>query len=128
MPDRDAFRGNNTLHRWIAVGWVLWLLVVTAASILPNEYKHYSRTSGIAHHAAHLSVFAVAGALPVFAFRLWFLQTTILVFALAVWLEWMQARKFGISLEIWDILTNVLGAASGALAAWWRLRTSRAED
>ncbi len=99
----------------LAAVWILWILLIAAVSLPPIAFKHHSR--GLVHIALHLAAFAVAGALAVFAFRRASPYPVLLVFALAISLEWLQTQRFGNRLEIRDICLNLLGAVFGCWQA-----------
>ena len=107
FPDRQA------LMRLVGL---LWLLFVTAISMMPLKYKYRAGTTGVFHTPGHLVIFVVTALLlcwrsPNIGSR--FLRWLgICCFAVAIEiLEWVTYHN---RMEWKDVLVDVFGAAIGA--------------
>jgi hypothetical protein len=82
----------------------------------PFEYKQYSRTEGFLHLAVHAVAYGSLAFLSAVLFRGpgLFAAICLLVF-LGACLEWLQAIRYIIRLEMGDVIANIAGVLSGVL-------------
>ena len=116
---RQRARGYTRAGRaLVAALWIASLALLTTASLLPAAFKRYSRTDGPLHVAVHEGCYAWLAFLSSITLpNLPGVVQFVIAGSIGILLEWIQARKYGIALELHDVFSNVTGALIGVLIA-----------
>ncbi len=91
-------------------------------SFLPPEIKHLLHTRGSLHYWAHVYLFAGVCVLlldgaETFRSRL---LTAAGLIAVGCTIEIVQTHGYWPFLEVWDVISDLIGVAMGALIGWMR--------
>jgi hypothetical protein len=96
---------------------IMVLGLVAVLSLLPEPFKHSTRTLGIAHDCAHFLAFFLSFMLLAFPSKTFKYVSigSLALIAFGIALELMQTRRYGIQLEYYDIGSDALGILLGVV-------------